>query len=454
MKTTTLNLDVLSRLKAEALLLFKKGIDAVNGQKIVQDALRLDGDALTIVAQGKFKQIDLSQFKRIHLLGVGKASVAMAKGAKEVLGERVSSSFIVTKYGHAQNAPSDLKIVEAAHPFPDENSYKSAREMFRICNEAKEDELILFVVSGGASSLLSFPAGEITLEDKKFTTALLLKAGATIDELNCVRKHLSRIKGGQLAKAAYPATVVSLILSDVVGDNLGTIASGITSPDPTTFDDAYRVIEKYRLEKVIPETVRSRLQRGIEGKIAETPKPDDECFKRAHNIVVGSNRIALKAIEDHARTLGYEAGIVSDELTGEAREVAKKLAARAKALAKSQRKACLIAGGETTVTVVGHGKGGRNAEMALAAAIELQGVTNVVFLSAGTDGTDGDTNAAGAISDGATLARAKHLGLIANEHLQNNDSYNFFQLVGDLVITGPTNTNVMDIQIVLVDACL
>lgn len=452
MKSATLNLDTLSRLKADALLLFKKGIDAVNGYKVVKDALRLEGDVLKVVAQGKFKKIELSKFKRVHLFGVGKASVAMAKAAKEVLSERISSSFIVTKYEHASDAPSDLHIVQSAHPIPDENSYKNARELFRLCNEAKEEDLIINVVSGGASSLLSFPAGEITLDDKRFATELLLKSGATISEVNIVRKHLSKIKGGQLARAAFPATMLTLILSDVIGDDLGTIASGITAPDPSTFVDAYRVIEKYRLEKMMPDSVRSRLRRGMEGKSVETPKPDDECFTRVHNIIIGSNRIALKAIEDSAKELGYEAGILSDELSGEAREVAKNLARRGKQLAKSSRNACLIAGGETTVTVVGLGKGGRNTEMALAAAIELDGTPNIVFLSAGTDGTDGNTNAAGAIADGSTLSRAKNLGLIANEHLQNNDSYSFFQLVGDLVVTGVTNTNVMDIQLVLIDS--
>jgi hydroxypyruvate reductase len=454
MKAATLNFDTLSRLKADALLLFKKGIEAVNGYKVVKDAMRLDGDVLTVVAQGKLKQLQLSQFKRIHLIGVGKASVAMARAAKEVLGERVHSSFIVTKYHHMQDAPSELRIVQSAHPIPDENSYKHAREMFRLCNEAKEEDLIINVVSGGASSLLCFPAGEITLEDKRFTTSLLLKSGATIEEINAVRKHLSKIKGGQLARAAFPATMLTLILSDVIGDDLGTIASGITSPDPTTFFDAYRVIEKYRLEKLLPDSVLSRLHRGMEGKIAETPKADDECFKHIHNIVVGSNRIALKTIEDHAKQLGYEAGILTDELKGEAREIAKNFANRAKRLVKSKTKACLIAGGETSVTVVGHGKGGRNTEMALAAAIALDGIPNIAFLSASTDGTDGETDTAGAIADGSTLARAKNLGLIASEHLQNNDSYNFFKLVGDLVVTGATNTNVMDIQIVLVDTTL
>jgi hydroxypyruvate reductase len=452
MKFATLNLDTLSRLKTDALLLFKKGIDAVNGYKVVRDALRLDGDVLTVVTQGKFKQIEISKFKRVHLFGVGKASVAMAKAAKDVLGERITSSFIVTKYNHALDAPSDLRIAYSAHPIPDENSYKNARELFRLCNEAKEDDLIINVVSGGASSLLSFPAGEITLDDKRFATELLLKSGATIGEVNIVRKHLSKIKGGQLARATFPATMITLILSDVIGDDLGTIASGITSPDPSSFVDAYRVIEKYRLEKFIPDSVRARLQRGMEGKIAETPKADEECFNYTHNIVIGSNRIALKVIESWAKELGYEAGILTDELQGEAREVAKILAKRAKQLAKSPRKVCLIAGGESTVTVVGRGKGGRNTEMSLAAAIEIDGASNIVFLSAGSDGTDGDTDAAGAIADGSTLTRAKNLGLIAGEHLQNNDSYNFFQLVGDLVVTGATNTNVMDIQLVLIDS--
>ncbi|MFN3562480.1 MAG: DUF4147 domain-containing protein, partial [Chloroherpetonaceae bacterium] len=206
MKSATLDLDTLSRLKADALLLFKKGIDAVNGYKVVKDALRLEGEVLNVVAQGKFKKVDLSQFKHVYLIGVGKASVSMARAAKEVLGERVSSSFVVTKYAHASDAPSDLRVAESAHPIPDENSYKNARELFRLCNEAKEDDLIINVVSGGASSLLSFPAGEITLEDKRFATSLLLKSGATIQEVNIVRKHLSKIKGGQLARAAFPAT--------------------------------------------------------------------------------------------------------------------------------------------------------------------------------------------------------------------------------------------------------
>jgi hydroxypyruvate reductase len=449
---TALNLDRLARLKTDALLLLRTGINAVNGYKTVHDALRLDGETLTVVCEGKIKQIDIAKFKRILLIGSGKASVPMARAAKSVLGEKISESFVVTKYGYADEKPNNLTVFEAGHPIPDEQSSRAAREIYRICNSAQKSDLIINVISGGSSSLLAFPAGDITLEDKKYTTSLLLKSGATIEEMNAVRKHLSKIKGGQLAEAAAPATMINLILSDVVGDRVDTIGSGLTAPDHSTFQDANKVIEKYHLGRLIPESVRSRLQRGMEGRIPETPKADHECFDNVENFVIGSNRDALKAIESRARQLGYETGILTDELQGEAREVAVRLSARGKGISKRKYKACLISGGETTVTVKGNGKGGRNLELALAAAIEIDKTPNLIFLSAGTDGSDGITNAAGAIVDGSTLSRAKHLGLVATAHLQNNDSYSFFQLLGDLIVTGATETNVMDIQIILSDA--
>jgi hydroxypyruvate reductase len=325
-----------------------------------------------------------------------------------------------------------------------------------IARSAGRDDLLICLISGGASALTPAPAAPVTLTGKQRTTELLLRSGAGIHEINTVRKHLSEFKGGQLARLAAPATVLSLLLSDVTGDDLDVIGSGPTVPDRSTFEDAVEVMRRRGIWKRIPAGVRARLEQGLAGKIAETPKPGSPIFRRVRNIVVGSNRQAIAAAQREAKELGYHAMILSSVMEGEAREVAGVHAAIAKEILASghplRRPACVISGGETTVTLRGHGKGGRNQEFVLSAAAAIAGLRGVAILSGGTDGTDGPTDAAGAIATGSTIERASAAGLDWRTSLDRNDSYHFFDPLGDLIRTGPTRTNVMDVRVILVGA--
>ncbi len=297
---------------------------------------------------------------------------------------------------------------------------------------------------------MPLPAPPVTLKQKQQTTQLLLDCGADIHEMNCIRKHISRVKGGQLARLAYPATVLTLILSDVIGDDLDVIGSGPTVPDRSTFADARAILVKYGIQNKVPPEVRARLN----ANEPETPKPGDKIFKRVQNLIVGSNRLAVDAAAAEARALGYRTMVLSTFIEGETRDVARVHAAIAKEMRAAgnplKPPACVISGGETTVTIRGKGLGGRNQEFTLAAAIDIAGLKNVAILSAGTDGIDGPTDAAGAFADGATVAQAKAAGMDASEFLANNDSYHFFERLGNLIKTGPTGTNVADIRIMLV----
>jgi hydroxypyruvate reductase/glycerate 2-kinase len=394
-------------------------------------------------------------FRRLVTVGFGKAAPVMAGALEESLGDLVDAGLVITKYGHALTpVPGRIKIFEAGHPVPDSNGLRATEELLRLVRAADGRTLIVTLISGGGSALLVAPQDGISLADKQRTTSLLLNAGADIGELNTVRKHLSRVKGGRLAEAAFPATVVSLILSDVIGDRLDVIASGPTAADPTTFGEALGIFERYRLSEAVPPPVMELLRRGDRGDIPETPKAGSPFLDRVENIIVGSNRQALEAAARSAQELGFTVEILSAELTGEAREVGRQLARQALAAASSKAGNaghCLLAGGETTVTVRGQGKGGRNMELALAFAIEIEGQPGITLLSAGTDGTDGPTEAAGAIVDGGTVARAREKGLAPREYLDNNDSYTFFNRCGGLLVTGATGTNVMDLQIVLIE---
>jgi glycerate-2-kinase len=398
-------------------------------------------------------------FDALYLVGFGKASYTMLRAVVSELGiNSFRRGVIVTKYGHKIAGKEDdlineieryIKVYEAGHPVPDINGFNATSEIISTLKEADERSLILCLISGGGSSLLVSPYEGITLEDKQKVTAHLLRAGADINELNSVRKHLSKVKGGRLAELAYPAEMISLIVSDVIGDRLDVIASGPTSPDPTTYGDAIKVLKKYDLYHDMPENVIDLLEKGREGIIPETPKPGSYVFKKVQNIIISSNRIAIDAASERARSLGLEPEIVTTSLSGEARDAGKLLAERAKGL-KDSRKICLISGGETTVTVKGSGKGGRNTELALSFAMEISGTEGITLLSAGTDGTDGPTDAAGAVVDGHTISEGISKGLDPEEYLKNNDSYNFFKEIDSLLITGPTGTNVMDIQIIIV----
>jgi hydroxypyruvate reductase/glycerate 2-kinase len=401
-------------------------------------------------------------FSRLLVAGFGKAACPMAKGVADELFDLLDDGIVITKYGHhkrekpeAESQRSIIKVFEAGHPVPDENGVKGTEEIVELLKDADEKTFVVCLISGGGSALLVSPYTGITLAEKQEMTNLLLRAGANINELNTVRKHISKVKGGRLAEIAYPAKIISLILSDVVGDRLDVIASGPTSPDTTTFAYALKVLEKYGLMNKAPKSILEVLKKGVGGLIPETPKEGDRIFNNIENIIIGSNRSALDAVKRKAEELGFHAEIISYELTGEAREVGKWLAEAARKRAgmeaqKNKRPLCLLSGGETTVTVRGSGIGGRNMELALAFAMEIEGIKGITLLSAGTDGTDGPTDAAGAIVDGETVKKLKAAGLDPAEYLANNDSYDFFRKTGELFVTGPTGTNVMDLQIIVI----
>lgn len=391
-----------------------------------------------------------TDIERLVVVGFGKAAVPMLRAVDTRFGERIAEGVVVTKYEHAGDlgAIGNVPLLEAAHPVPDAASRRGAEEIARVLARCGSDTLIVCLVSGGGSALLCAPAEPLTLEDKQETTSLLLRAGATIDELNAVRKHLSAVKGGRLAELAFPARLVTLIVSDVIGDPLHVIASGPTVPDPSTFTQALAVIESRELRHRVPSAVITRLEEGAAGRIPETPKESGHVFERVENWIVSRNADAVDAAETAAKQEGFHVETVGSEIGGEAREVALDLLKRARAV--RGRPACLIAGGETTVTVRGEGRGGRNTEMALAAAMAIEEGEAVTFLSGGTDGTDGPTDAAGAVADGDTRRQAVELGVSAEDALADNDSYTFFDRVGGLMRTGPTGTNVMDLQIVIV----
>jgi hydroxypyruvate reductase len=436
-------------LRKHAVAIFKAALKAADPVEAVLRRLKVERDVL-IAGQRRYR---LESFRNIYVVGAGKASAAMASGVERVLGRRVRSGWINVKYGHLARLRR-IQLNECGHPVPDASGVRGAERIMEIAQYAGQDDLLLCLISGGASALMVAPAGPITLEEKQATTRLLLASGANIHEMNAIRKHLSSVKGGQLARLAYPATVLSLLLSDVIGDDLDVIGSGPTAPDRSTFAAAKAILKKYGLWERVPSAVRERIQSGLRGEISETPKAGDRVFGRTQNLVIGSNRLAVDAAARRARELGFRTLVLSTFIEGETRDVARVHAAIAKEVLSSGRPvkppACLISGGETTVTLKGHGLGGRNQEFVLAAAIDLAGTDRVVVLSGGTDGTDGPTDAAGAIADGLTLARAERLGLDAKRFLTGNDSYHFFQPLGDLLKTGPTGTNVMDVRLLLV----
>ncbi|HSL50359.1 MAG TPA: glycerate kinase [Candidatus Deferrimicrobiaceae bacterium] len=391
---------------------------------------------------------------RVLVVGAGKASGAMAAAAESVLGDRIADGLVVVKDGYRAETRR-IRLLEAGHPVPDARGEAAARQIRALAESAAEDDLLLVLVSGGGSALTPAPAPPITLADKQAMTRLLLAAGANINQLNAVRKHCSLLKGGQLARAAAPARVHALLLSDVIGDPLDVIASGPTAPDASTFAEARAILERFDLTRRAPAAVVERLERGARGEIPETPKPEDPVFRLVTNTVIGNNLLVVEAAAARARALGYAPHVLTRGLEGEAREVARTLVGLARQVQEGRgpvaAPACLIAGGETTVTVRGAGAGGRCQEWTLAAAIELDGVDGIVALAAGTDGTDGPTLAAGALADGDSARRARELGQDPRARLAENDSNPVLAALGDLVVTGPTNTNLLDLYLVLVE---
>jgi hydroxypyruvate reductase len=445
----------LDEMKKMAKAIFSKALSAVDPSKILKERIRIEGDRLSIKMEGVSEKVfDLKAFHKIFLVGTGKASNSMAQATEELFGDRMTKGVITTKYGHLLPLKK-TQIIEAGHPIPDRKGYEGAKKIQRLLKESGPNDLVIFLLSGGGSALLPFPAEGIELKEKQEVTQLLLDRGADIKEINTIRKHISRIKGGWLAKWAYPSTVIAFILSDVVGDQLNVIGSGPTVPDPSTFEEAWEILKKYDLLNEMAPSIKKHFQLGKDGKVKETPKPGEFVFERVYNILIGSNILALREARKEAESLGFNTVILSSSIEGETREASRFHTAMAKEVISSgnpiPRPACILSGGETTVTIKGNGLGGRNQEFVLAGALEISGIEKVVLLSGGTDGTDGPTDASGALADHTTVRRAKAMGLNPKAHLQNNDAYPFFQKLGDLLITGPTHTNVMDVRILLVD---
>jgi glycerate 2-kinase len=435
--------------------IMRAALDAVEPGAAVRKHLRLVGDQL-VVSGERFYALD--EFDRVLVIGAGKAGAPMAAAVAAMVGERLNVGVVVVKHGHTLDDSSTagpIEIVEAGHPIPDRAGLCGARRIADLLHDTTERDLIICLLSGGGSALMTLPVYGISLADLQALTQILLGCGATINEVNTIRKHISQLKGGQLARLASPATVVSLVLSDVVGDPLDVIASGPTVPDPTTFGDAWAVLDHYGVVDDVPPSIAGHLTAGLHGVVADTPKPGDPLFSRVHNVVVGSNRLAAHAAAAEAERLGFATVLLTTFLEGEAREVGKVIAGLVKGLASGEmthltRPACLIAGGETTVTLSGKGgQGGRNQEMALAAALALNGWSDVLVACLATDGSDGPTDAAGAFADGATVARAAELDLDAQLFLSRHDAYRFFKQMGDLIVTGPTRTNVNDLILAL-----
>lgn len=441
--------EALRKLRGDAITVLEAALNSVDPYKAVLNNLKIVDGKLRV---GNF-EASLDDLRKIVVIGGGKAGGAMAEAVESVLGDRVSGGCVNVLQGtEFRYNLKKIRLQGASHPIPNNDGVRGVAEMLMLISSMREKDLVICLISGGGSALMPYPAEGISLEDKQDVTSRLLMKGATIDDLNAVRKHLSAIKGGQLARRCYPTRVVSLILSDVVGDPLDTIASGPTSPDTTTFRDAVDVLKKYKLWDDICSQVRERLEYGVKKVIVETPKPGDEIFNHVTNIIVGNNSIAAESAAEAAEALGYNSLIVSTMVEGEAAEVGTVLAGIARELAAKGRPlkppAAVIVGGETTVNVRGSGRGGRNQELALSLARRITGL-KAVAASLATDGIDGPTEASGAIVDGETSTKASKAGLSIEKFLAENDSHSFFKKIGDTIVTGPTGTNVNDLVLII-----
>ena len=437
----------MGKLRKAAGEIFQAALDAANPRIAIHRHVRREGENLLV--DGAVYDLGPG---RVYVVGAGKACAAMAAAVEEVLGDRIRDGVVVVKDGYALPLRR-IRVTQAGHPVPDARGAEGTSAILGLLTETRPEDLVIVLISGGGSALLPAPVAGIDLIEKQAMTRALLACGAAIEEINAVRKHCSRIKGGQLARALFPARSLTLILSDVIGDPLDAIASGPTVPDTTTYGEALEVLRRYRVEDRIPVSILRHFERGARGEIPETPKAGDPCFATAHHCIVGNTLQSLLAARDRAARLGFQALLLTTALKGESREVAKVLAALLLEMRRSGHPlsppACLLLGGETTVTVRGKGKGGRSQELVLAGAIAIAGGRDLVIWSAGTDGTDGPTDAAGAVADGDTWARAKEVGLDPLRALEENDAYHFFEGLGDLIKTGPTLTNVMDILLLL-----
>lgn len=426
-------------------------LQAVDPAQAVRRHLQRKGDFLDILGE----QINLTEIGQIFVIGAGKAGTPMVQALIELLGDRITAGIVVVKEGY-QPAPGlhtqgKIEIIEAGHPIPDRRGVQATQRIIELLNLTQKEDLVICLISGGGSALLVAPPEGVSLEDLQILTNQLLACGANIQEINTLRKHLDQVKGGNLARHAAPARLITLILSDVVGNPVDSIASGPTVPDSSTFADASSIIRKYALSQKIPPTITTHLKRGERGELPETPKPGELLFENTRNAIIGGNLQAAIAAVERAKAEGFHTLLLTTYLQGEARYVGKMLAAIARQIDVTgqpiPRPACLVAGGETTVTIQGKGKGGRNQEVALGAVADMSDLKNAVLIALATDGSDGPTDAAGAIATGESLRRSLDLGMEPEDYLQNNDSYHYFKALGDLLITGPTHTNVNDLNL-------
>ena len=424
-------------------------LHSVDPYHLIKEQIRREGDTLILPDN---ITIDMKKYQRLIVIGAGKGAAPMARAVEELLGDFLSEGSVIVKYDHLDNVKK-IKLLEAGHPVPDDNTIKSTNEMLEKIRDITATDCVLVLLTGGGSALMESLPDNISLSDMQELSRVLLGCSATIHDINCIRKHISKVKGGQLARLISPARCITLALSDVIGDDLSVIASGPTNPDNSTFSEAMSVIGKYEIADKIPVSILNHLKAGDSGEIPETPKAGDPAFNKVSNIIIGSNRLALRAAESKANNLGYHSLIFTSMIDGEAREIAKMIAAIIKEVQHSEmpvkKPACLLFGGEPTVHLKGDGKGGRNQELALAVA--LTDITGpYLFISCGSDGTDGPTDAAGAVVTEKTIMRAISKNLDALEYLHNNNAYHFFEPLGDLIKTGPTRTNVMDLIFVLI----
>ena len=438
-----------TRLRADLWQVVQAALQAVSPEVCLHHAVVLKGEQLVVNGRG----INLSRVQRVIVVGMGKASARMAAALEGVLGDRIATGLVITADDYSV-ATKTVEVVEAGHPIPDERGLTAAKRIATLVDSAGEEDLIIVLISGGGSALFSLPSAGIGLTDLMRTNQLLLRSGAKIQEFNTVRKHLSQVKGGQLARRASPAQVLSLVLSDVPGDPLDAIASGPTTPDRSTYEEARQILRHYGLWAKVPSPVQSHIEDGLCGNVPETPKPGDPLFQRVLNVIVGSGTLAAKAAQAEGKRLSYHTLLLTTSLEGEAREVGTNLASLAREVARYgqpiQTPALIIAAGETTVTVRGSGKGGRNQELALSAALGIDGLANVAIASLGTDGRDGPTDAAGGMVDGETVTRMRAQGIDPERALANNDAHTALLGSGDLITTGPTGTNVADLCFVMV----
>jgi len=429
--------------------IFLAGVKGVLPGKLIGDLMTVRGSHLKI----GYQDYDLDKINKIYVIGAGKASASMGHYVENVLGKRISEGHIITKYGSYVKLKK-IKVTEAGHPVPDHNSFMATEDVLRVADKASDNDLVICLFSGGGSSLLADIPDNATHEDMQHLNDMLVKCGADIIKINAVRKHLSGVKGGHLARRISPAAFVTILISDVPGDRVDCIASGPTVPDTSTFTDALGVLEEYHLTDQVPASLLNHLREGIEGVREETPKPGDPLFERSRTFIVGSNRIALQAAKTEAEKLGFSTFILTDRLFGDPEGACawfRETIHRYRNDSAIQKPVCLLFGGELTLKVSGSGEGGRNQHLALTAALRLNDIPGITFLSAGTDGNDGNTEMAGAVVDSDTMHEALSENIDPEKFLREFDSYNFFRSAGGHIYTGPTFTNVMDIVIILIE---